>query len=113
MKASKTGMAAKGSKGLIAEAVVLLRAKADGSTPLPAESRAMAETVLNAVSKTTGLLPEASTIFDSLHSFSVRAPKAFVDALCNAPQVAQVLPNKVKGSMLIEPVAKKSVNLPE
>ena len=72
----------------------------------------MAASVLSKVTSETGLSPDASTVFENMHSFSVRAPKQFVDALAHADDVAQVLPNKLPGSPLIKPVKKIPVKLP-
>jgi hypothetical protein len=91
---------------------VLLKPPLGGGTPVAAESRAAAELVLAKVSEATGLSPDASSVFDGLHCFSVRAPKRFIDALALADGVAQVLPNQTPGSALIEPVDKSRVKLP-
>ena len=97
----------------LAEAVVLLKAPVDGGTPVASESRAAAESVLAKVSEETGIIPDASSVFDALHSFSVRAPRRFIDALAHADGVAQVLPNWTPGSALIEPVEKSRVKMPD
>lgn len=103
----------KSEREQLVEAVVLLQPKRDGSTPLPEESRAMMQRALSAAAEATSLSPAASAVFDSLHSFSVRAPKAFVDALSRLPEVAQVLPNEPGASPVIEPVQKRPIKLPE
>jgi hypothetical protein len=95
------------------EAVVLLQPPADGSLPDPAQSKAMAKVVLSNVEKQTGLSPDASTVFENMHSFSVRASKQFMDALARADGVAQMLPNAMPGSGMIEPVKKTPVKLPK
>ena len=97
----------------LVEAVFVLRPKADGSVPPEEESHAMAQRALSAAADATGLEPSASVVFDSLHSFSVRAPKAFVEALARLPEVAKVLSNELKESPLVEPVEKKPIKMPE
>ena len=98
-------------RGLV-DAVVLLRPPKGGGAPAPAQSRALAASVLSRAAKETGLQADASTVFDNLHSFSVRAPKRFVEALERATEVAQVVPNTLSQSPLIEPVKRTPVKLP-
>ena len=97
----------------LVEAVVLLRSPADGSVPAPAQSKAMAASVLSRAAEQTGISPDASTVFENMHSFSVRASRSFVTALARADDVAQVLPNATPGSALIEPVKEAPVKLPK
>ena len=109
---SKRAKAADAQNDLV-EAVVLLRSPADGSVPAPAQSKAMAAAVLSQVARETGGGPQASTVFENMHSFSVRASRQFVTALAHADDVAQVLPNAVHGPALIEPVDATPVKLPQ
>ena len=95
------------------DAVVMLRSPADGTTPASAQSKALATSVLSKAAIETGLSPDQSTVFENLHSFSVRAPKRFVDALARSDDVAQVVPNTMPRSALIEPVKKTTVKLPK
>lgn len=94
------------------EAVVMLRAPSSGRPPAPAASKAIAESVLAKVASETGLSPTASTVFENMHSFSVCAPQRFLDAIAREDEVAQVLPNELAQSPLIEPVKKAPVKLP-
>ncbi len=81
--------------------------------PDPTTTRSMAEGALQKARAETGLQAEATNIMDQMHSFSVRAPQEFIDALSKAPQVARVLPNEASGSAFIAPVRKRSVQLPD
>ncbi len=95
------------------EAVVLLRPCARGSVPTPKESVRLAKVALDKAARASGMSANASTIFDAMHSFSVRAPKPFIDALRSVQEVAQVLPNQLQSSPLIEPVKRSRVTLPK
>lgn len=112
-RAARTAKGAKTATRGLVDAVVMLRPPSGGSAPAPAQSRALAASVLSKAAKETGLRPDASTVFDNLHSFSVRAPKKFVEALQRASEVAQVVPNALPGSALIEPVKRTPVKLPK
>ena len=109
---SKRAKAA-GAQPELVEAVVLLRSPADGSVPAPAQSKAMAASVLSRAAKETGADPDASTVFENMHSFSVRASRQFMTALARADDVAQVLPNATAGPALIEPVDEAPAKLPK
>jgi len=95
------------------EAVVMLRPVSGKLAPDPASTRRIANAVLAEATAKTGLSPEATNIMDQLHAFSLRAPQTFLDALSLAKQVAQVTANEDVGSAYIEPVRKRSVQLPE
>ena len=95
------------------EAVVLLRPLENSAAPNPAISRSIAEAVLRQTSSETGLRPELVNIMDQLHSFTVRAPQTFIDALSQAPQVASIIMNEPSGSAFIEPVRRRRVHLPD
>jgi len=95
------------------EAVVMLRPIAGQAAPDPESTRRMAQAVLTDAEAQTGLRPEATNVMDQLHSFSIRAPQSFIDALSKSKQVAQVLANESSESAFIEPVRKRSVRLPE
>ncbi len=97
----------------LVDAVVLLRSPKDGSVPSAADSRAMATFVLENAARETGLAASASTVFENLHSFSVRAPQRFVEAIEGFEAVKQVLPNVMAGTAVIEPVKKEPVMLPK
>ena len=97
---------------ILEEAVVLLRNDATGSVPLPKESVRLAKAALVKAAKASGMSASASTIFDAMNSFSVRAPKPFIDALRSVDEVAKVLSNQTSDSALIEPVKRSRVTLP-
>lgn len=99
------------SAGGLVEAVVLLRPARGGRLPTPEESKAAAHSVLEKASKSTGLKPDASTVFESMNSFSVRAPQALIDAIAQDAAVSEIVPNELPESPLIQPVKKKYVKL--
>jgi hypothetical protein len=80
--------------------------------PTPAQTRQLAKSVLSHVASSTGIEPESSNVFEHLHSFSVRAPRPFLDALARTEGVARVVPNEMKDSALIKPVKRAPVKLP-
>ena len=94
----------------LVDVVVVLRPPSDDSAPTPAQSKKIAAAVLRNASRETGLTPAASTIFENLHSFSVRATTPFVDALARSAEVAEVLSNSDTPE-LIQPVKKSRVHL--
>ena len=91
---------------------MLLRNDATGSVPLPKESVRLAKAALVKAAKASGMSASASTIFDAMNSFSVRAPKPFIDALRSVDEVAQVVTNQAPDSALIQPVKRSRVTLP-
>lgn len=95
------------------EAVVMLRPVSGKLAPDPDSTRRIAKAVLADATAKTGMSPETTNIMDQLHAFSLRAPQSFLDALSLAKQVAQVTANEDAGSAFIEPVRKRSVQLPE
>jgi hypothetical protein len=97
----------------LVDAVVLLCTPKDASTPSAADTRALAKSVLEEVARETGLNANASTVFENLHSFSVRAPQQFVNAIARLDTVRQVLPNVMSDSAVIEPVKRIPVKLPK
>lgn len=94
------------------EVVVMLELGAQGGAPTPSQSRKQAADVLAAAATRSGCSPLASTVFDALHSVSVRAPRPFIEALRNTQGVAQVVANQLPASALIEPVKKRRLKLP-
>jgi zona occludens toxin (predicted ATPase) len=94
----------------LVDVVVVLRRPSDDSVPTPAQSKKIATAVLRNASRETGLTPAASTIFENLHSFSVRATTQFVDALSHSREVDQVLSNSDTPE-LIRPVKKSRVHI--
>jgi hypothetical protein len=93
------------------EAVVVLRPLDNDSLPSPAQSRKMASTALRNATQETGLQAEASSVFEHLNSFSVRASTEFIDALARCKEVAQVLLNDTEAPELIAPISKRPVVL--
>jgi hypothetical protein len=95
----------------VVEAVVMLRAHGNGKLPTPAESTRTAENVLESASVTTGLHPEALTVLANINSFSVRAPRQFVDAISRSNDVESVMDNEGNGIGLIAPMDERPVTL--
>ncbi|CAN7395837.1 hypothetical protein LJR289_002382 [Pseudoduganella sp. LjRoot289] len=108
--ATSTTKQGKAAPALV-EAVVVLRPLAGDSLPSPAQSKKMASAVLHSATEKTGLQPASSSIFENLHSFSVRASTEFIDALARCKEVAQVLPNDAAAPELIAPVRKRPATL--
>ncbi len=76
MADGKSGIAGSSSESpAMEEAMVVLRPLHGTDAPDPAVTRRIAETVLNDVQQQTGVKPDASNVFEQLHSFSVRAPR--------------------------------------
>ena len=98
--------------GQFKEAVVVLRPPAGGAPPTPDDTRRAAELVLGRARQQTGVSPEATTVLEQMHAFSVRAPQAFLDALSESSEVDQVLGERNE-SAYIPPVGKRSVILPD
>lgn len=96
--------------GLV-EAVVILRTHGNGILPTPAESTRTAQSVLERAYATTGLHPEASTVVARINSFSVRAPRQFVDAISRSDDVERVMDNEGNGIGLIAPIEEGPVTL--
>ena len=86
------------------EVVVILRPPSQKSGPTPAQSKKMATAILRHASQETGLKPVASTIFENMHSFSVKAAKRYVEALAKSGEVAKILTNNSEVPELISPV---------
>lgn len=101
------------TENALLEAVVILRPVRRSGAPAPAATREAARTVLENVQKQTGLAPEAVNVFDQLHSFSVRAPARFIQALSSAKGVATVTANELPESALISPVKRRIIKLPD
>jgi hypothetical protein len=97
----------------LVEAVVFLRPVQGLQAPDPAATREAAQAVLDAAQKDTGIVPDAFNVFDQLHSFSVRAPARFIQALEGARGVATVSRNELPESPLIKPVSRRNVGLPD
>lgn len=95
----------------LVEAVVVLRPLDDDSLPSPAQSKKMASAVLRSATEKTGLKPSASSVFEHLNSFSVRASTEFIEAVARCKEVAQVLPNDAAVPELIAPVRKRPATL--
>ena len=98
--------------GLV-DVVVVLKPSAGGRPLAASQSKKMVKTVIDRVQNATGLLAEATTVFENLGSFAVRAPKRFVDTLKREKEVAQVIPNKNRESAFIAPIRKRPVTMPK
>ena len=93
----------------LVEAVVFLRQPKGKGVPAPEVSRAQAARALQQARAASGLEPQATVVFDAMHSLSMRAAQPFIDALAHGAEVAQVVPNRSGSSPLIRPVKKSEL----
>jgi hypothetical protein len=98
--------------GGLCEATVILRPVVGQIVPAPEATRRMAHDVLKQAEAESGVTPQISNILENLHSFTVFAPRKFVEAVANSQNVAQVVYSATE-SALIQPVGGRVVRLPD
>lgn len=68
-------------------------------------------TLLQDAERDTGLKADSVTELVNLNAFNVRGARRLVDAIAHASAVQEVIPTGGEDSAMIEPVAKRRVNL--
>ena len=71
------------------------------------------DTLVGHVCQLTGLQGQVAGVLGSLRSFRVRGPERFLEALADEPMVANVQAMESSGSAKIEPIDRRSIDLPD
>ncbi|MET0266370.1 MAG: hypothetical protein ABW202_12195 [Duganella sp.] len=93
------------------DAVVMLHPADKDQLPTPDQCQQLANHVLQCAAQDSGQQASASTVFEHLNSFSVRAPSQFIDAIARSKDVMQVMTNEADSPSLVAPVSERSIEL--